>query len=202
VCEAVALEVRHGQRTEVRELAEPFGRGQKGSSAMPHKKNPIRAERISGLARVVRGYVTPVTEGIPLWHERDISHSSVERIALPDAAIATDYVLHLTAGLVEGLTVDAARMRSNLDLTGGLIYSSAVLLALVSSGLSREDAYALVQAAATDTWDHGTPFRDALRKQAATRGWVLPEADIDAAFRPEAYTARLNPIFERLAGLS
>ena len=202
VCEAIALEVRHGQRTEVRELAEPFGRGQKGSSAMPHKKNPIRSERIAGLARVVRGYVTPVTEGIPLWHERDISHSSVERIALPDAAIATDYVLHLTAGLIEGLTVDAARMRANLDLTGGLIYSSAVLLALVSSGLSREDAYAIVQAAAMDTWETGTPFRDTLRKQAAARGLSLPEADIDDAFRPERYTARVGPVFERLAGLS
>src|SRR6202050_1290634 len=185
VCEAVALEVRHGQRTEGRELAEPFRSGKKGSSSMPHKKNPIRAERIAGLARIVRGYVTPVTEGIPLWHERDISHSSVERIALPDASVLTDYVLHLTTGLIEGLTVDAARMRANLDLTGGLIYSSAVLLALVSAGMSREDAYALVQAAAMDTWDNGTPFRDALRKQAATRGLPLPEADIDDAFRPE-----------------
>jgi adenylosuccinate lyase len=202
VCEAIALEVRHGQRTEVRELAEPFGRGQKGSSAMPHKKNPTRAERIAGLARVVRGYVTPVTEGIPLWHERDISHSSVERIALPDAAIATDYVLHLTTALIEGLTVDAARMRANLDLTGGLIYSSAVLLALVGAGLSREDAYALVQAAAMETWEAGTPFRDTLRKHAAIRGIPLPETDIEAAFRPERYTARLGPIFERLAGLS
>jgi adenylosuccinate lyase len=202
VCEAVALEVRHGQRTEVRELAEPFRSGQKGSSSMPHKKNPIRAERIAGLARIVRGYVTPVTEGIPLWHERDISHSSVERIALPDASVLTDYALHLTTGLIEGLTVDAARMRANLDLTGGLIYSSAVLLALVSAGLSREDAYALVQAAAMDTWDNGTPFRDALRKQAATRGLPLPEADIDDAFRPERYTAGLEPIFDRLARLS
>ena len=202
VCEAIALEVRHGQRTEVRELAEPFGRGQKGSSAMPHKRNPIRAERIAGLARVVRGYVIPVTEGIPLWHERDISHSSVERVALPDAAIATDYLLELTAGLVEGLTVDTARMRANLDLTGGLIYSSAVLLALVSSGLSREDAYTIVQAAAMDTWAAGIPFRDTLRKQAAARGLSLPEADIDDAFRPERYTARLGPVFERLARLS
>ena len=202
VCEAIALEVRHGQRTEVRELAEPFGRGQKGSSAMPHKKNPVRAEQITGLARMVRAYVTPVTEGIPLWHERDISHSSVERIALPDAAILTDYLLSSTAGLVEGLTVDAARMRANLDLTGGLAYSSAVLLALVKAGMSREDAYAVTQAAAMDTWEHGTPFRDALRKQAATRGLALPEGDIDAAFRPDAYTARLDPIFERLAGLS
>ena len=150
----------------------------------------------------MRGYVTPVTEGIPLWHERDISHSSVERIALPDASVLTDYALHLTTGLIEGLTVDAARMRANLDLTGGLIYSSAVLLALVSAGLSREDAYALVQAAAMDTWDNGTPFRDALRKQAATRGLPLPEADIDDAFRPERYTAGLEPIFDRLARLS
>src|SRR5579872_2723299 len=154
VCEAVALEVRHGQRTEVRELAERFRAGKEGSSAMPHKKNPVRAERICGLARVVRGYVTPVTEGIPLWHERDISHSSVERIALPDAAIATDYLVHLTTGLMEGLVVNVDRMRSNLDITGGLMYSSAVLLELVSAGMSREDAYALVQAAAMDTWDN------------------------------------------------
>jgi adenylosuccinate lyase len=202
VCEAVALEVRHGQRTEVRELAEPFRSGQKGSSSMPHKKNPIRSERICGLARVVRGYVTPVTEGIPLWHERDISHSSVERIALPDAAIATDYLLHLTTGLVEGLTVDAARMRANLDSTGGLIYSSAVLLELVSSGLAREDAYALVQAAAMETWNSGTPFRDTLRKQAATRGQQLDEAALEPVFQPERYTTRLGPVFERLARLS
>src|SRR5271166_3699889 len=202
VCEAVALEVRHGQRTEVRELAEPFRSGQKGSSAMPHKKNPIRSERICGLARMVRSYVTPVTEGIPLWHERDISHSSVERIALPDAAIATDYLLHLTIGLIEGLTVDAARMRANLDATGGLIYSSAVLLDLVSAGMTREDGYALVQAAAMDTWNNGTPFRDALRKQAATRGQSLPENALDSAFRAERYTERLGPVFERLARLS
>src|ERR1700761_4022876 len=191
VCEAIALEVRHGQRTEVRELAEPFRTGQKGSSAMPHKKNPIRSERISGLARVVRGYVTPVAEGIPLWHERDISHSSVERIALPDAAIATDYLLHLTTGLVEGLVVDAARMRANMDVTHGLLSSSAVLLELVSAGMSREDAYELVQAAAMETWDAGTPFRDTLRKQAATRAVPLPEGALDSAFRPERYVARL-----------
>jgi adenylosuccinate lyase len=202
VGEAVALEVRHGQRTEVRELAEPFRTGQKGSSSMPHKKNPIRSERIAGLARVIRGYVTPVTEGIPLWHERDISHSSVERIALPDAAIATDYLLHLTIGLIEGLTVDAARMRANLDATGGLIYSSAVLLDLVSAGMSREDAYDLVQAAAMETWDNGTPFRETLRKQAATRGQTLPEEALDSTFRPERYTQRLAPVFERLSGLS
>jgi adenylosuccinate lyase len=202
VCEAVALEVRHGQRTEVRELAEPFRSGQKGSSSMPHKRNPIRSERIVGLARVIRGYVTPVTEGIPLWHERDISHSSVERIALPDAAIGTDYLLQLTTGLVEGLVVDAARMRANLDLTGGLMYSAAVLLELVSAGMAREDAYALVQAAAMETWDSGAPFRDTLRKQAATRGQTLPEDRLEEAFRPERYTQRLAPVFQRLTRLS
>jgi len=128
VCEAVALEIRHGQRTEVRELSEAFGKGQKGSSAMPHKKNPIVSERICGMARVVRAQMVPVMEGIPLWHERDISHSSVERVALPDASIGTDYLLHLTTRLVQGLVVDADRMRANLDATGGLIYTSAVLL--------------------------------------------------------------------------
>ena len=186
-CEAIALEVRHGQRTEVRELAEPFSAGQKGSSAMPHKKNPIRSERICGLARVVRAYVTPVTEGMALWHERDISHSSVERVALPDAAIATDYLLHLTTGLVAGLVVDTARMRANLDLTGGLIYTSSVLLALVAAGMSREDAYALVQAAAMETWETGTPFRETLRKQAAAQGRELDEAGLDEVCRPERY---------------
>ncbi|HXC81587.1 MAG TPA: adenylosuccinate lyase [Trebonia sp.] len=202
VCEAVALEVRHGQRTEVRELAEPFRSGQKGSSSMPHKKNPIRSERITGLARVVRSYVTPVTEGIPLWHERDISHSSVERIALPDAAIATDYMLHLTVGLVEGLVVDSARMRANMNVTNGLLYSSAVLLELVSSGLSREDAYALVQAAAMDTWDNDVPFRDSLLTQGKNRNMVIDEATLDRAFLAEPYVARLGHVFDRLARLT
>ena len=202
VCEAIALEVRHGQRTELRELAEPFRTGQKGSSAMPHKKNPIRSERICGLARVVRSHVTPLTEGIPLWHERDISHSSVERIALPDAAVATDYLLHLTTGLIDGLQVDAARMRANLDFTGGLLYSSAVLLELISAGMSREDAYALVQAAAMETWETGAPFRDTLRKQAATRGQPLPDARLDSAFSPDRYVTQLAPVFERLTRLS
>jgi adenylosuccinate lyase len=200
-CEAIALEVRHGQRTEVRELAEPFAAGQKGSSAMPHKKNPIRSERICGLARVVRAYVTPVTEGMALWHERDISHSSVERVALPDAAIATDYLLHLTTGLVSGLVVDTARMRANLDLTGGLIYTSGVLLALVAAGMSREDAYALVQAAAMETWETGTPFRETLRKRAAGQGRELDEAALDEVCRPERYVERLGPVFDRLRAL-
>jgi adenylosuccinate lyase len=201
VCEAVGLEVRHGQRTEVRELAEPFRAGQKGSSAMPHKKNPIMSERIAGLARIVRSYVTPVTEGIPLWHERDISHSSTERIALPDAAIATDYLLNLTRRLVEGMVVDAERMRANLESTGGLVYTSAVLLDLVRSGLSREDAYTLTQAAAMETWQGGTPFRETLRVHAAAAGVKLDEAGLDEVMRPERYVARLGPVFDRLATL-
>jgi adenylosuccinate lyase len=202
VCEAVALEVRHGQRTEVRELAEPFGAGQKGSSAMPHKKNPIRSERIAGLARVVRAAIVPVMEGIPLWHERDISHSSTERVFLPDAAITTDYLLHLTTGLVSGLVVDADRMRANLDSTGGLIYTSSVLLELVDGGLSREDAYALVQSAAMETWNSGTPFRSTLRARAAETGVALDEARLDEICRPERYVAHLGPLFERLAALT
>jgi len=202
VCEAVALEIRHGQRTEVRELSEPFGKGQKGSSAMPHKKNPIASERIAGLARVVRAQVVPVMEGIPLWHERDISHSSTERVALPDAAIATDYLLHLTTRLVTGLVVDAERMRANLDSSGGLIYTSAVLLELVEGGLSREDAYALVQSAAMDSWESGTPFREALTAHAASAGRELDEQRLDAVSRPERYLERLGPVFERLAALT
>jgi len=202
VCEAVALEVRHGQRTEVRELAEPFGTGQKGSSAMPHKRNPIMAERICGLARVVRAQVTPVTEGIPLWHERDISHSSVERVALPDAAIATDYVLHLTTRLVEGLVVDAERMRANLAATGGVVYTSSVLLALVEAGMSREDAYALTQRAAMRTWETGIPFAETLRDAAAGAGRRLDEEQLSAALRPERYVARLDRVFDRLAKLA
>ncbi len=202
VCDAVALEIRHGQRTEVRELAEPFGRGQKGSSAMPHKRNPIRSERVCGLARIVRGLTTPVLEGIPLWHERDISHSSAERVALPDAAIITDYLLHLTTGLIRDLVVDTARMRANLDATGGLIYTSAVLLELVRAGMSREDSYTLVQAAAMDTWQTRTPLRETLRKMAAAGGLPLDEGRLDEIFRPEPYLARLGPVFERLRLLS
>jgi adenylosuccinate lyase len=202
LCEAIALEIRHGQRTEVRELAEPFGAGQKGSSAMPHKRNPVRAERICGLARVVRAQVVPVMEGIPLWHERDISHSSTERIALPDAAIATDFMLSETASLMEGLSVDAARMLANLESSHGLIYTSAVLLELVDTGMSREDAYALVQAAAMDTWQSGAPFRETLRKHAAGRGRHLDEARLDEVSSPERYVRRLGDVFDRLERLA
>ncbi len=202
VCEAIALEIRHGQRTEVAELAEPFGEGQKGSSAMPHKRNPVRAERVGGLARVVRAQVVPVLEGIPLWHERDISHSSTERIALPDAAMATDFILAETTAMMAGLTVDAARMMANLESSHGLIYTSAVLLELVASGMSREDAYALVQAAAMDSWQSGTPFRETLRKHAAGRGQPIDEARLDEVCSPERYVTRLGEVFDRLERLA
>jgi adenylosuccinate lyase len=202
VCEAVAIEIRLGQQTEISELAESFGQGQKGSSSMPHKKNPVRSERICGLARVVRAQVVPVMEGIPLWHERDISHSSTERVALPDAATATDFLLEQTTGLITGLQVDAARMRANLDATHGLIYTSAVLLELVAAGMSREEAYALVQAAAMDTYRTAAPLRETLRKHAAERGQPLDEARLDEVCRPERYVERLGPVFERLERLS
>ena len=203
VIEAIALEVRHGQRTEVRELSEPFGPGQKGSSAMPHKKNPIMSERICGLARIVRAQVTPVLEGIPLWHERDISHSSVERVALPDAAITTDYLLHLGNRLISGLDVDVVRMRENLDATSGLIYSSAVLLDLVEQqGLSREDAYAVTQAAAIETWQSGRAFRDTLVDHAKTVGLSIDPTRLDEICRPERYVERLDDMFARLEALA
>lgn len=202
VLETFALEVRHGQRTEVRELQEPFGKGQKGSSAMPHKKNPIISERLAGLARLVRGYMTPVMEGIPLWHERDISHSSVERIALPDAAIGVDYMLHIATRLASGLIVNRDRMIANLESSGGLIYTSAVLLELVEAGLSREDAYALVQGAAMETWNTGTPFRETLRDAAKQAGQQIDEDRLDAVCDPQRYVERLAPVFERLRELS
>lgn len=202
VLETFALEVRHGQRTEVRELQEPFGKGQKGSSAMPHKKNPIISERLAGLARLVRGYLTPVMEGIPLWHERDISHSSVERIALPDAAIGVDYMLHIATRLASGLIVNRDRMIANLESSGGLIYTSAVLLELVEAGMSREDAYALVQGAAMETWNTGTPFRETLRDAAKQAGQQIDEDRLDAVCDPQRYVERLAPVFERLRELS
>src|SRR5262249_1355699 len=161
-----------------------------------------QVQQVVGLARVVRGYVTPVMEGMALWHERDISHSSVERVALPDAAIATDYLLHLTTGLIGGLRVDAARMRANLELTGGLIYTSSVLLDLVEAGMSREDAYALVQAAAAVTWDTGTSFRETLRKEAAAAGQALDETRLAALFGPENADERHGAHFGRLGDLT
>ena len=201
VCEAVGLEVRHGQRTEVRELSEPFRAGQKGSSAMPHKKNPIMSERIAGLARIVRvvrdaghrGHPALARAGhLALLDRADRAAGRGDRHRLPAAA---------DPRLVEGMVVDADRMRANLESTGGLVYTSAVLLDLVRSGLSREDAYALTQAAAMETWEGGAPFRETLRAHAAAAGVKLDEAGLDEVMRPERYVARLGPVFDRLAAL-
>lgn len=199
-CEKISVEIRHLQRTEVREAEEPFGKGQKGSSAMPHKKNPILCERITGLARLVRGYLQPALENNALWHERDISHSSVERVILPDATMAFYYQLHLTIRVVDGMVIHADRMRQNLDATNGLVYSAHVLLALVDAGMSREDAYAAVQVAAMKTWDTGTPFRDTLLELETVKA-VTNAADLDALMDPERYLVHIDTIFKRLEAL-
>jgi adenylosuccinate lyase len=189
--EQIGLEIRHLQRTEVREAEEPFGKGQKGSSAMPHKRNPITCERICGLARVVRGNAVAALENVALWHERDISHSSAERVILPDSFIAVDYQLHLAIRVIEGLQVFGERMRANLEATGGLVYSSQVLLALVESGMARDEAYKVVQAAAMRTWENGTPFRHTL----AQEGVDVPVEAFDPArflHRHDVVRARLD----------
>jgi adenylosuccinate lyase len=191
--EQIGLEIRHLQRTEVREAEEPFGKGQKGSSAMPHKRNPITCERICGLARVLRGNAVAALENVALWHERDISHSSVERVILPDSFIAVDYQLHLAIRVVEGLVVFGERMRQNLEATGGLVYSSQVLLTLVEQGMARDDAYKVVQSAAMRTWETGAPFRDTL----AAEGVDVP-AD---AFDPARFLHRHGVVRERLEAL-
>jgi adenylosuccinate lyase len=193
--ERFATEVRNLQRTEVREVEEPFASGQqKGSSAMPHKRNPIRTERITGLARVLRGYAQAGLENVALWHERDISHSGAERVILPDATIALDYMQDLAAKVVTGMTVRAERMRENLELTHGALFSQRALTALVESGLSRDKAYRIVQENAQCAWDTGTPFRDLLAEAA-------PELDLDAVFDYGAYLTHLPEVFERLEAL-
>ena len=160
--ERFATEIRHLQRTEVREVEEPFRAGQKGSSAMPHKRNPITTERITGLARVLRGYAQTGLENVALWHERDISHSGAERVVLPDATILLDYMQHLALRVARGMTVHADRMRANLELTSGALFSQRVLLALVESGMQRDDAYRIVQRLAQQAWDTRTPLRELL----------------------------------------
>jgi adenylosuccinate lyase len=192
-----ALEIRHLARTELREVEEPFGRGQKGSSAMPHKRNPIVSERICGLARVVRGHALVGFENIALWHERDISHSSAERVVLPDACLAVDYMLDRFAWLVEGLVVRPERMRANLEATGGLFYSQRLLLALVESGLPRDDAYRTVQRHAMRAWDEGLDFRDLVRADSELVGRL----DLDDVFDLHAFTRNADVIFARLRGL-
>jgi adenylosuccinate lyase len=194
--ERFATEVRHLQRTEVREAEEPFRAGaQKGSSAMPHKRNPIVSERITGIARLLRGYAMAGLEDVALWHERDISHSSVERISLPDATILLDYAQHLAIGVVDGLVVHEDRMRANLEATHGALYSQRALLALVESGRSRDDAYRIVQASAQRAWDTGTHFRELL-------GQAAPELDFDAVFDPQAFVRHARTIVDRLESLT
>ena len=189
-----ALEVRHLARTEVRELEEPFASGQKGSSAMPHKRNPIVAERICGLARLVRGYVSVGLENVALWHERDISHSSAERIVLPDAFLAVDYMLDRFTWLMDGLVVRPERMRANLEATGGLFYSQRLLLALVESGLERDEAYRLVQRHAMRAWDEGLDFRGLVRSDPQIAGRV----SLEEVFDLSAYTKHVQTVFARV----
>ena len=181
--ERLATEVRHLQRTEVGEVAEPFAAGQKGSSAMPHKQNPILAENLTGLARLVRSAVIPALENVALWHERDIAHSSVERVIAPDTTIALDFALHRLAGLIEGLRVDEARMRANLERTQGLIHSQRVLLALTEAGLARQEAYEIVQRCAFDAWQRGEAFLDRLRAEPAVAS-RLSEEQLKEPVRP------------------
>jgi len=192
----LATEIRHLARTEVREAEEPFRERQKGSSAMPHKRNPVRCERVSGLARLLRGYAQALLEDQPLWHERDISHSSVERVALPDAFLAADFMAHELAEVLEGLRVNEARMRSNLDAGGGLVHSQQVLLALVDAGLARDAAYALVQRHALAAADGGTPFRDALAADPVVRERLGPER-LAACFDLARHLRSVDAIFAR-----
>ena len=197
--EKFALEVRHLQRTEVREAEEEFGSGQRGSSAMPHKRNPIVAEQICGLARVVRANAQAALENVPLWHERDISHSSAERVILPDSTILADYLLEKTATLIETLRVYPERMRENLDLTRGLIFSEAILLALVRKDVPREEGYAWVQEAARKVWEGKQDFRQAvLADRRITE--KLTAQDMDAAFDLSHQLRYVEDIFRRVFG--
>ena len=195
--EKFALEVRHLARTEVREVEEPFGRGQKGSSAMPHKRNPIVAERICGLARVVRSAAIVGLENVALWHERDISHSSAERVVLPDAFLALDYMLDRFAWLVEGLVVFPERMRRNLEGSHFLFFSQRVLLALVDSGLSRDEAYRLVQRNAMRAWEEEQDFRELVRSDSE----LAARLELDELFSLAPYTRHVDTVFDRLHAL-
>lgn len=197
--EKFALQVRHWQRTEVREAHEYFESGQKGSSAMPHKRNPILSERLCGLARLVRGYAMTALENNALWHERDISHSSAERVILPDASITVDYMLAKTASLIDKLVVNPKRMLENLNATRGLIFSGQLLLELASAGLPREEAYALVQRNAMRAWDEGLDFRLLISEDADINRALKPE-QIERIFDVNAQLRNIDRIFERVFG--
>ncbi|MEJ7761454.1 MAG: adenylosuccinate lyase [Thermomicrobiales bacterium] len=198
--EKVATEIRHLARTEVREVEEAFGADNQGSSAMPHKRNPHESERVAGLARLLRGYAAVSLENVALWHERDISHSSAERVIFPDACIVLDYTLDLVTDLLDHLVIYPERMARNVDLTGGLVYSQRVLLALVDAGMDRQVAYKSVQRHALAAWDGGTPFREALAADAAVCAAIDP-ATLGGLFDPTDQLREVDAIFRRL-GLS
>lgn len=197
--EKFAVEIRNLQKTETREVEEAFAKGQKGSSAMPHKRNPIGSENITGISRVIRGYITTAYENVPLWHERDISHSSAERIMLPDVTIALDYALNRFTNIVDRLTVFEDNMRNNIDKTFGLIFSQRVLLALINKGMVREEAYDRVQPKAMESWETKTPFRQLIEKDESITN-VLSKEELDECFNPEHHLNQVDTIFKR-AGL-
>jgi adenylosuccinate lyase len=197
--ERVATEIRHLQRTEVLEAEEHFSEGQKGSSAMPHKRNPVLSENITGLARLVRGYAMPAFEDVALWHERDISHSSVERVIGPDATIALDFALSRLTDIIKGLIVYPERMRANLDRLGGLVHSQRVLLALTAAGVPREDAYRIVQRSAMKVWDGGGDFLDALLADTDVTAALSPD-ELRALFDLGYHTKHVDTIFKRVFG--
>jgi adenylosuccinate lyase len=193
----VATEIRHLQRSDVRELEEPFGRGQKGSSSMPHKRNPVKCENVSGLARVVRAHVQAALENVPLWHERDISHSSVERVILPDATILCDFMLARMTAILDGLLVYPERMLRNMELTNGLIYSQAVLLALTRAGMVREQAYDIIQRNAMKTWAGEGSFKELLASDVELTS-LLSAQELDNCFDPSAFLDHIDLIFDRV----
>ena len=195
--ETIAVEIRHLQRSEVLEAEEAFGKGQKGSSAMPHKRNPVGSENLTGMARLMRGYMVAAYENVALWHERDISHSSVERVILPDATIALDYALQRLARIVENLTVYPDRMAENLERTYGLVYSQRLLLMLIETGLSREAAYDTVQPLAMRAWRERRSFREIVEAEPAVADALTAEQLADA-FDPAYHTARVDEVFERV----
>ncbi|MEQ8696140.1 MAG: lyase family protein, partial [Bauldia litoralis] len=197
--ERLATEIRHLQRTEVREVEEFFSKGQKGSSAMPHKRNPVLSENLTGLARLVRATAAPAMENVALWHERDISHSSVERVIGPDATIGLDFALSRLGGLIENLLVYPDAMQRNLDQLGGLVHSQRVLLALTQAGMSREDAYAAVQRNAMQVWEQGGDFLALLKADDAVAAAVT-EADLEALFDLGYHLKNTDELFRRVFG--
>jgi adenylosuccinate lyase len=197
--EKFAVEIRQLQRTEVREVEEAFGKGQKGSSAMPHKRNPILSENLSGLARLLRGYALAALEDVPLWHERDISHSSVERVIGPDATVTLDFMLHRFAGLMDGLQVYPQRMRENLELTRGLVFSQPVLLKLIDKGMERQAAYVVVQRNAMKVWDEDRDFRSLLAADPEVKKLLAP-AELAECFDLDRALRHVEAVFQRVLG--